>query len=37
MTDDYIYVDFEDYGYGVYFKDTMEILEYAAQGSLPYC
>jgi len=33
---DYIYVDFEDYGYVVYFRDTMEMMEYAPLGSLPY-
>jgi hypothetical protein len=33
---DYIYVDFTDYGYAVYFKDTMELMEYAPWGNLPY-
>jgi len=33
---DFIYVDFENYGYVVYLKETMEMLEYASQGSLPY-
>lgn len=33
---DYIYVDFEDYGYAVYFGNTMELMEYAPTGSLPY-
>lgn len=33
---DYIYVDFEGYGYAVYFGNTMELMEYAPTGSLPY-
>jgi hypothetical protein len=33
---DYIYVDFKDYGYAVYFKSTMELMEYSPRGNLPY-
>ena len=33
---DYIYIDFEEYGYAVFFKDTLEMLEYSPQGNLPY-
>jgi hypothetical protein len=33
---DYIYVDFENSGYAVYSRETMELLEYAPEGSLPY-
>lgn len=33
---DYIYVDFADYGYAVFLSDTLELLEYSAEGSLPY-
>lgn len=33
---DFIYVDFEDYGYAVFFKTTMELMEYSPYGSLPY-
>ncbi|MCL2798465.1 MAG: hypothetical protein FWD58_10550 [Firmicutes bacterium] len=33
---DFVYVDFEDYGYAVFFAETMEMLEYAPQGCLPY-
>lgn len=33
---DFIYVDFEDYGYAVFSADTLELLEYAPQGGLPY-
>lgn len=33
---DYIYVAFENGGYAVYYKVTMELLEYSAQGSLNY-
>ena len=33
---DFIYVDFEDYGYAVYLRETLEMLEYAPWGSLPY-
>lgn len=32
---DYIYVEFDD-GYAVFLKDTMELLEYSAQGKLNY-
>jgi hypothetical protein len=34
---DFIYVEFEnDCGYAIYYKDSMELLEYSAQGSLAY-
>ncbi|WP_285819602.1 hypothetical protein [Bacteroides acidifaciens] len=33
---DYIYVEFEDNGYAVYLKQTMELLEYSPQGKLNY-
>ena len=33
---DYIYVDFSDYGYAVFYRNTMEMLEYAPAGSLPF-
>ncbi|MCL2139598.1 MAG: leucine-rich repeat domain-containing protein [Treponema sp.] len=33
---DFIYVDFEDYGYAVFLRETLEMLEYAPWGSLPY-
>ena len=33
---DYIYVDFESWGYAVYFNSTLSLLEYSHQGSLPY-
>lgn len=33
---DYIYVEFEAGGYVVYAKETMEMMEYSPQGSLPY-
>lgn len=33
---DYIYVDFSDYGYAVFLRDTLELMEYAPTGSLPY-
>lgn len=34
---DFIYVEFEnDNGYAIYYKDTMELLEYSAQGSIDY-
>ena len=33
---DFIYLDFENYGYAVFMRETLELLEYAAQGSLPY-
>lgn len=35
-TNDYIYVEFENNGYAVYFKDTLELLEYSAQGKIDY-
>ena len=33
---DYIYIEFENGGYAVYAKDTMEMMEYSLQGNLPY-
>ncbi|MBE5730340.1 MAG: leucine-rich repeat domain-containing protein [Clostridiales bacterium] len=33
---DYIFVEFENGGYAIYSKYTMEILEYSLYGSLPY-
>lgn len=33
---DYIYVEFETGGYVVYAKETMEMMEYSLQGTLPY-
>ncbi len=33
---DFIYVDFTNYGYAVFAAENLELLEYAAQGSLPY-
>lgn len=33
---DYIYYDFEDYGYAVFFKETMGMVEYSPSGSLPF-
>lgn len=33
---DYIYVEFDDAGYAVFLKETMELLEYSAQGELNY-
>jgi len=33
---DYIYVEFENSGYAIYYKETMELLEYSAQGYLSY-
>ncbi len=33
---DYIYVEFENGGYAVYAKNTMEMMEYSLQGNLPY-
>lgn len=33
---DYIYVEFENSGYAVYYKDTLELLEYSAKDSLIY-
>ncbi len=35
-TADYIYVEFENDGYAVFLKQTMELLEYSAQGKLNY-
>ena len=33
---DFIYVDFEDSGYAIFAADSLELLEYSANGSLPY-
>lgn len=33
---DYIYVEFQEGGYAIFFKETMELLEYSAQGTLEY-
>lgn len=33
---DYIYVTFQDDGYAVFLKDTMELMEYSPQGKLSY-
>ena len=33
---DYIYVEFENGGYAVFLKDTMEMMEYSVQGCLDY-
>jgi len=33
---DFIYVDFTDSGYAVFAAESLELLEFAAQGSLPY-
>lgn len=33
---DYIYVAFEDGGYAIFARDTMELMEYSLQGALPY-
>lgn len=33
---DYIYVEFENGGYAIYLKQTMEMLEYSAKGTLKY-
>jgi len=33
---DFIYVEFTDSGYAVFAADSLELLEHAAQGSLPY-
>lgn len=33
---DFVHVDFDDYGYAVYFKETMELMEYSPVGSLSY-
>jgi len=33
---DFIYVDFTNYGYAVFAAESLELLEFAAQGSLPY-
>ena len=33
---DFIYVDFTNSGYAVFAADSLEVLEFAAQGSLPY-
>lgn len=33
---DFIYVDYEGYGYAVFFASTLELLEYSPKGSLPF-
>jgi hypothetical protein len=33
---DFVYVDFEEYGYAVFLRETSELLEYAPTGSLAY-
>lgn len=33
---DYIYVEFENSGYAIFLKETMEMMEYSAQGKLDY-
>ena len=33
---DFIYVDYTNYGYAVFAAESLELLEFAAQGSLPY-
>lgn len=33
---DFLYVNFENYGYAVFLRETSELLEYASAGSLPY-
>jgi hypothetical protein len=33
---DYIYVTYKDGGYAVYFKDSMDLMEYSEYGELPY-
>ena len=33
---DYIYVEFDNAGYAIFLKETMELLEYSAQGQLNY-
>lgn len=33
---DYIYADFENSGYAVFLAETLELLEYSPQGSLPF-
>ena len=33
---DYIYVAFEEGGYALFSRDTMEMMEYSLQGALPY-
>jgi len=33
---DFVYVEFSDYGYAVYLRETAELLEYAPSGRLPY-
>ena len=33
---DFVYVEFTNSGYGVFAADSLELLEYSAQGSLPY-
>lgn len=33
---DYIYVEFENGGYALFSRETMEMMEYSLQGTLPY-
>jgi cyanate lyase len=33
---DFIYVDFTNYGYAVFAAESLELMEFAALGSLPY-
>lgn len=33
---DYIYVEFEEGGYALFARETMEMMEYSLQGTLPY-
>lgn len=33
---DFVYVDFDDYGYAVFLRESLELLEYAPTGNLPY-
>lgn len=33
---DFIYIDFENSGYAIYLRDTLELLEFSPKGSLPF-
>lgn len=33
---DFIYVEFENSGYAIYLRDTLELLEFAPKGNLPF-
>jgi hypothetical protein len=33
---DFIYVEFEDFGYAIYSSQTLDVLEYSLSGALPY-